>query len=79
MAMTMMLRYCTAVALQVLTSSVRQLVVSTLAGEPAPDFVEKVPGAKKVVIACVSGLGMAKAEMSMATEVKRQGTAGISL
>ncbi|CAN0257470.1 unnamed protein product [Ectocarpus sp. 12 AP-2014] len=53
---------------QVLTSSVRELVVSTLAGEQAPEFVEKVPGADKVVIACVSGLGMAKAEMSMAEE-----------
>lgn len=64
---------CWAVALQVLTSSVRQLVVSTLTGEPAPEFVEKVPGANKVVIACVSGLGMAKAEMSMATGVREKG------
>eukprot|EP00903_Cladosiphon_okamuranus_P009129 g8722.t1 len=51
---------------QVITPSVRQLVTSALAGEPAPEFVEKVPAAKKVVIACVSGLGMAEAEKSMA-------------
>eukprot|EP00752_Nemacystus_decipiens_P005224 g4742.t2 len=51
---------------QVLTPSVRQLVTSTLADEPAPEFVEKVPGANKVVVACVSGLGMATAEKSMA-------------
>ncbi|CAM9237230.1 unnamed protein product [Scytosiphon promiscuus] len=53
---------------QVLTPDVRQLVTSTLVGdEPAPEFVEGVPvGAKNVVVACVSGLGMMKAELSMA-------------
>lgn len=58
---------------QVLTPSVRRLVTSTLVGdEPAPDFVDGVPaGANKVVVACVSGLGMAKAEMSMAAGVRR--------
>lgn len=46
--------------------------MSTLAGGQAPEFVEKVPGADKVVVACVSGLGMAKAEMSMAEEGVRR-------
>lgn len=54
----------------------RQLVTSTLAGEPAPEFVEKVPGANKVVVACVSGLGMAKADMSMAAGVRENRRGG---
>ena len=45
-------------------------MVATLADEPAPTFVEGVPGANKVVIACVSGLGMAAAEASMVAEVR---------
>lgn len=56
----------------------RQLVTSALASEPAPEFVEKVPGANKVVIACVSGLGMAKAEVSMAAGVRHNGGGGMA-
>lgn len=47
----------------------RKLVLATLAGEPAPAFVEKVPGGKKVVVACVSGLGMTSAAQSLAVGV----------
>lgn len=56
----------------------RQLVTSTLAGVPAPEFVEKVPGTKKVVVACVSGLGMAEAEKSMAAGVREKAGASVA-
>lgn len=65
-------------ALQVLTPSVRQLVTSTLSGEPTPEFVEKVPRANKVVVACVSGLGMANADKSMAEGVRERRAGGVS-
>ena len=45
-------------------------MVATLTDQPAPSFVDGVPaGANKVVIACVSGLGMAAAGESMAAGV----------
>lgn len=51
-------------------------MTSTLADEPAPEFVENVTGAKNVVVACVSGLGMATAEKSLAAGVRENGGGG---
>ena len=44
--------------------------MATLAGEPVPSFVEETPKARKVVIACVTGLGMLAADACV--------TAGVS-
>lgn len=43
--------------------------MATLAKEPAPPFVEALPKATKVVVACVSGLDMAAADMAIALGV----------
>lgn len=50
--------------------------MAILADQPGPAFADRVPGANKVVIACVSGLSMTGAEMSMAAGVSGRHATG---
>lgn len=58
----------------ILTSEVRQLVLAILTGGSSPDFAERAPAARKVVIACVSGLDMMNAESDLDKGVSKQCT-----